>query len=301
MRLINPSYNILTQEGGIDGIYKAVERAGRLAYKSEDRITEDSAKPFVDKLIRAGHLSCLEHGTVYLRMSISDLIVLGEEKILSSPYAKVNYANDQGWDTLVYITTNYRFLYEAGYDINKLERYMCTETPHHEKRISVHFTSSIGIMRELFRHRKMSYMQESTRFSNYSKDKFGNEVSFIIPGWSTLETGHYESPYSDKKAFQLCAASISSPRDRSFYQILGRLETQYLEMIDDGMSPQEAREVLPLCTKAEAIVTGFESDWIHIFKMRTSKATTGKPHPDMVALMDPLATDFSRLFGTIID
>lgn len=300
MKLIKPTYRVLLQDKGINGIYKAIERAGRLAYKSEDKITEGSAKLFVDKLINAGHLSCLEHGTVYLRMPITDWVDFYESKLSDSSYLKINYSTDQGWDALVYVTTNYRTLVECGVD-NNLERYLCLETPHHEKRISVHFTSSIGIMRELFRHRRMSYIQESTRYCNYSKDKFGNEVSFIIPGWSTLEAEHYESPYSNKKAFQLCASSIKSPRDRSFYQTLGWLETQYLEMIDDGMSPQEAREVLPLCTKAEAIVTGFESDWKHIFKMRTSKATAGKPHPDMIALMDPLLDDFHRLFNTVIE
>lgn len=300
MKLIKPTYKILLQDKGINGIYKAIERAGRLAYKSEDKITEDSAKPFVDKLIKAGHLSCLEHGTVYLRIPLSDWVVLYEDRLAYSPYVYVVYDTSQGWDSFAYVTTNYRFLHESGYDV-ELEQYICAETLHHEKRISVHFTSSIGIMRELFRHRRMSYIQESTRFCNYSKDKFGNEVSFIIPGWSILGAGHYESPYSNKEAFRLCAASIDSLRDSSFYQTLGWLETQYLEMIDDGMSPQEAREVLPLCTKAEAIVTGFESDWVHIFKMRTSKATTGKPHPDMIVLMDLLAADFNRLFGTVIN
>ena len=301
MKLIKPTYRVLLQDEGINGIYKAIERAGRLAYKSEDKITEDSAKPFVDKLIKAGHLSCLEHGTVYLKIPLTEWDDIYIYKLGDNPYTKYeeHIEFNKLSESFVYVTTNYRVIQESS--LKAVLRYISEPYDLHEKRISVHFTSSIGIMRELFRHRRMSYIQESTRFCNYSKDKFGNEVSFIIPGWSTLGAGHYESPYSNKKAFQLCASSIKSPRNRSFYQTLGWLETQYLEMIDDGMSPQEAREVLPLCTKAEAIVTGFESDWIHIFKMRTSKATTGRPHPDMAALMDSLATDFSRLFGTIID
>lgn len=299
MKLVKPSYTILFQEDGIDGIYKAIERAGRLAYKSEDRITDGSAKPFVDKLTKAGHLSVLEHGTVYLKIPISDWVVEYEKYLMPSPYIRVNYDIDDGWDSWVYLTTNYRVLREIE-DMN-LSQYICDKTPYHANRISVHFISSIGIMRELFRHRKMSYIQESTRYCNYSGDRFNNEISFIIPGWSTLKEGHYESPYSDKEAFQLCASSMKSSRDRSFYETLGWIETEYLEMTDNGMSPQEAREILPMCTKAEAIVTGFESDWKYIFKMRTSKATTGKPHPDMIALMDPLLDNFHRLFNTVIE
>lgn len=298
MRLVKPSYTILFQEDGIDGIYKAIERAGRLAYKSEDRITDGSAKPFVDKLTKAGHLSCLEHGTVYFKIPISDWIVTYEESLMPSPYIRVNYDISGGWDSFVYVTTSYRVL-QALEDMD-LNQYICDKTPDHENRISVHFISSIGIMRELFRHRKMSYIQESTRYCNYSKDKFHNEISFIIPGWSTLKEGHYESPYSDKEAFNLCASMIPS-RDKSFYKTLGWIETEYLEMTDNGMSPQEAREILPMCTKAEAIVTGFESDWKYIFKMRTSKATTGKPHPDMIVLMDSLMEDFHRHFNTVIE
>ena len=162
MKLIKPTYKVLLQDKGINGIYKAIERAGRLAYKSEDKITEDSAKPFVDKLIKAGHLSCLEHGTVYLKIPLSDWVIIYEDRLSYSPYVYVVYDTSQGWDSFAYVTTNYRFLHESGYDV-ELEQYICAETPHHEKRISVHFTSSIGIMRELFRHRRMSYIQESSR------------------------------------------------------------------------------------------------------------------------------------------
>ena len=283
MRLIKPSYNILSQEGGIDGIYKAIERAGRLAYKSEDKITDNSAKPFVEKLIKAGHLSCLEHGTVYLKMPIFDWVVVCKEVLMSPPYIKVNYDINGGKDSAVYLTTNYRVL-QAFEDMN-LSQYICDKTPHHANRVSVHFISSIGIMRELFRHRKMSYIQESSRFCNYSTGKFNGEVTFIQPSWLPEAEDIDNSTYAD-----LC-----------FRQALHDAENKYLTLLKEGWKPEQARDVLPLATKSEAIVTGFESDWVHIFKMRTSKATTGRPHPDMVALMDPLLDDFHRLFNTVIE
>lgn len=283
MRLIKPSYNILSQEGGIDGIYKAIERAGRLAYKSEDKITDNSAKSFVEKLIKAGHLSVLEHGTVYLTMPLSDWVVEYEKYLMPSPYIRVNYDINDGWNSWVYLTTNYRILREIE-DMN-LSQYICDKTPHHANRVSVHFISSIGIMRELFRHRKMSYIQESSRFCNYSTGKFNGEVTFIQPSWLPEAEDIDNSTYAD-----LC-----------FRQALHDAENKYLTLLKEGWKPEQARDVLPLATKSEAIVTGFESDWVHIFKMRTSKATTGRPHPDMVALMDPLLDDFHRLFNTVIE
>lgn len=72
MELIKPSWEILEQESGIDGIYKAIERAGRTCYKSEDKIIENSAKPFVDRMVKSGHGAMLEHGTVYLRIPIEE-------------------------------------------------------------------------------------------------------------------------------------------------------------------------------------------------------------------------------------
>lgn len=72
MRLIKPSYKIIKQELGINGIYKMIEYAGRICYKSSDKITEDSAKPFVDRMVNSGHGAMLEHGTIYLRIPIEE-------------------------------------------------------------------------------------------------------------------------------------------------------------------------------------------------------------------------------------
>lgn len=127
---------------------------------------------------------------------------------------------------------------------------------------------------ELVRHRKMSFCQESTRYCNYSKDKFGNELTFIEPTW-----------YADSENV------IKS----SFVSLLRYSEDAYLDLLDHQYTPQQARQVLPNALKTEICVCGFEEDWKHFFRLRTSFLTkTGKPHPDMSYLADTLYTEFVK-------
>lgn len=189
MRLIKPSFEILEQEPGIQGIYKQIERAGRTCYKSEDRITEDSAEKFVNMIKDRQHTAMLEHGTVYLKFNSAtnndshsygynwDLSRATEEfdsKYTLNPYSKVAYEYGR-----IYVTTNYRVLYENNW-LDDL-KYLCEPTEYHEKRITVKFICDRGVSHEFVRHRVFSFAQESTRYCNYSKDKFGNSISYIIP------------------------------------------------------------------------------------------------------------------------
>lgn len=272
MKLIKPSYEIIEQKPGLEGIYEAIERASRTCYKSERR-EGTTAKDFVDRMIASQHYAMLEHGTVYLTIQGVFKPFAGPSnfgKYLDNPYSKVVF----GEDTTFYITTNYRVLVENGW-LDDL-KYLCEPTEFHEKRVSVMFTTSNSIMREFTRHRVFSFAVESTRYCNYSKNKFNNEVTFIQPFWV-------------KEEMSLEEAS----RYVLFRGLLEDAETTYLNMIKSGMKPQEAREVLPLATKCDMVMTGFVSDWKHFFDLRTSIfAKTGKPHPDMSALADPLYQEF---------
>lgn len=277
MKLIKPYFEILEQDSGISGVYKAIERAGRLSYKSEDKITEDSAMPFVNKLIKAGHLSCLEHGTIYLNVPMIEWDSNYVYELWDDPYTKCNDLYADTWsNSTVYVTTNYRVIREK--DIQPILEYISEPNEHHERRVSVFFNSDIGTMRELFRHRRMSYIQESTRFCNYSNGKFDGEVTFIQPPWLPNADDIDNNTYAD-----LC-----------FRQSLHDAEDKYLTLLKEGWKPEQARNVLPLATKSEAIVTGFVSDWEHIFRLRTSIAETGRPHPQMLELMDPLYEEFIK-------
>lgn len=256
MKLINPSVELITQAPGLEGIYKQVERVGRVCYKSEDKITEDSAKPFVDRMIKSGHGAMLEHGTIYLFIPWNEYYDKKTIKYLYNKYSANNGVKGVG----VYITTNLRVLVENGW-LDDL-KYICEPTEYHERRITVHFVCDRGVSHEFVRHRVMSFAQESTRYCNYSKDKFGGEVTFVLPNWMP-------SPIWDE----------NNGAGHIFLQTMKILEDIYLELLSVGWTPQQARAVLPNSLKTELVVTGFIYDWKHFFDLRY-RGTTGAPHPD---------------------
>ena len=264
MKLIESSVQIIEEKDP----YKMIELAGRTCYKSEDKITEDSAKEFVDRMIKLGHGAMLEHGTVYLTIDGEDPNL---SKIQSNPHTKVNLVpyeilteDNYTISYKAYITTNLRVLVENN--LRELLCYQVEPTEHHEKRITAKFICDRGVSHEFVRHRVFSFAQESQRYCNYSKDKFNKEILFIKPTW-----------YKDD-------ASIVKSNERTFCEILQKCETYYFYLLEDGAKPQEARGVLPNATKTELVMTGFESDWEHFFELRCS----GAAHPDAKKLADEL-------------
>lgn len=275
MKLIKPKFEILEQPSGLDGMYKMIELAGRTCYKSEDKITEDSAKGFVERMIKSGHGAMLEHGTVYL-MKESEFINThihpeeGEErecnplfKYYDNPYS---YVVEK--DNIAYITTNLRVLVENGW-MDDLQ-YICEPTEHHEKRVCVRYTSDIHFYKDCTRHRVFSWAIESTRFCNYIKQKFGSSVSFATPIW------------------------LKDEEQEEFEEDLKTIESIYFKWINKGWQPQQAAYFLIQGTKAEIIMTGFVSDYIHFFDLRSEIAKTGKPHPTVVELVEPLRQEFIK-------
>ena len=169
MKLIKPSFFIKEQEKGLIGIYKQVEYAGRICYKSHDKITDDSAEAFVQKMVDSKHYAMLEHGTVYLHIQhtspLHDIDYLkamdAVHRYSLNKYSKVVKQTDDYYLINHYITTNFRVIIENGWDDDM--KYLCEPTEHHEKRYAVHFIADAGVMREFFRHRAFSLAQESTR------------------------------------------------------------------------------------------------------------------------------------------
>ncbi len=153
---------------------------------------------------------------------------------------------------------------------------------------------------EFVRHRVFSFAQESTRFCNYSKDKFGNELTFIIPNWLELEEGHYYSekdhPFVAYNAEPLTPeefADYSQPtKDDATWGYLNALQTSeymYLDLLKHGgWAAQQARSVLPNSLKTELVMTGFASDWQGFFRLRD----TSPAHPQARELARPLHVDF---------
>lgn len=288
MKLINSSVIVKEQESGIDGVYKQIEWAGRHCYKSLDKITEDSAKEFVDRMIKLGHGAMLEHGTIYLTIDGEDPNL---SKIQSNPYTKVNLVPyevlTEGNYTISYkahITTNLRVLIENN--LKELLQYQVEPTEHHEKRITAKFICDRGVSHEFVRHRVFSFAQESQRYCNYNKDKFNNELTFIKPTWLNIPTGDYT--YWDGDWCDIDNMKIQLPSDNgvadNFLWCLNNAGMQYRLLINKGLKPQEARGVLPNATKTELVMTGFEGDWEHFFELRCS----GAAHPDAKKLADEL-------------
>lgn len=178
---------------------------------------------------------------------------------IRNKYSKVNED-----DYFYYITTNMRVIVEN----NRLDdlQYQVEPTEHHEIRITAKFICDRGVSHEFVRHRVFSFAQESQRYCNYSKDKFNNEITFIMPSWWNYNN------------------SIIESGERYLCEILQKCEDYYKSLLDMGYKPQEARAVLPNATKTELVMTGFESDWEGFFRLRCSKAA----HPDAQKLANEL-------------
>ena len=272
MRLIESKAEYIPQKEGLEGIYKAIELAGRTAYHSQDKITPDSAKDFVDRMIKSKHGAALEHGTVYLALPMESIIPFEANtwgKYYSNKYSKSGIVCETNGEKKVAAITNYRVLVENNW-LDDLQ-YLCSPTEFHEKRYAMRFTCSRAIANELVRHRVFSFLQESTRYINYSKERHGGGIAFIQPYWADLSIGKMkEKEISAQEAMLVFSLQYA--------------EAAYFWMLDKGFQPQQARDVLPNATKTELIMTGFSSDWKHVLDLRLFEKT-GKVHPDMKDLM----------------
>jgi thymidylate synthase (FAD) len=304
MRINNPSFEIWDQEPGIDGIYRQIERVGRVCYKSEDHQTADSARPFVERMIKNEHYAMLEHGSVFLTISLEGNDKLSAEEreqkannYISNRFSRVVIAGGKA-----FVSTNLRVLAENRW-LDDLA-FLTEPTDHHERRVTVHFTTQIAITREFNRHRADSMAEQSTRYCNYSKAKFGNEITVNLPTWvkqqmmdsnwarqisgGTLTISGHDFLELGRKVVDGSATDLDN-------WVFANLATEksYMNLIAAGRKPQEARVVLPLDTNTELVHTAFISDWKHFFDLR-ALGTTGAPHPDAKALAMPLYEEFQK-------
>lgn len=253
MKTISPKVEIIKQGNGVDELYKHIEAVGRVSYKSEEKMTDNSSKAFVEMLISNKHLSVLEHGTIYLHAT--DMSSLPYKKYRRNKYSAFKYIVIK--DHLgclhghYFITTNYRVIVEKGWE--KDLKYICGGFFSHIKRYTIRFTLSRAIANEFVRHRLFSFTQESTRYCNYCKNKFGNEITCI-------------RPYSLKDGDSM----------KTWEQAMNAAEDTYMKLISNGVKPEVARGVLPLDLKTELIMTGTKEQWDEFFALRCSN----NAHPD---------------------
>lgn len=270
MKIIKPSYEIIEQKGyKLEDAYKMIELCGRTCYKSADKITEDSSKPFVDRMIASKHYAMLEHATIYLKMPTVGTESHDSHNYIDydkNPYSISKWFYDDV--THAYITTNLRVIVENGWEDDL--KYMCEPTKYHTKRYTVKFICNRQVSHEFVRHRVFSFAMESTRYCNYTKDKFGKELTFIKPLW-----------VRDAEDQRLLNSELES------------IEATYFRLINKGWKAQEAATVLPNALKTELIMTGFIDDWRHFFDLR-ALGTTGTPHPQASELAEPLLNEFYK-------
>lgn len=288
MKLIKQNFEILEQKNfSLIGIKKFIERCGRVCYKSEDRITDDSYEKFVNMLERRDHARPLEFGTVHLKMpwkTFSNFAGFCISKgFWDSCLIKYNIDRESE-DKMVYITTNYRYYKKLEtlkplYGYVSMERFFTEEdNKFYPKRYTVHFITSRGIMDEFRTHVGLSHLAESSRYCSYDKNRFGNELTFIIPNWVNTNCPNKEQERPSVASIEWSTAMLEA-------------EASYMNLIKMGCTAQEAREVLPLSIKSELISCGFEDAWNNFFYRRCAKDA----HPMAREIAIPLQEKFKEL------
>lgn len=287
MKILEPSIEIIPQEVGMVGALKHIEKVGRTCYKSEDKITEDSHIRFVDMLIEHEHYAMLEHATIYLTIPLEKegLIDIYDK----NPYSRV--VKPKG-DEYAYITTNSRVIIENDWQCDM--EYMVGFPTKHARRLTIKFSTQIAISREFNRHRVNSMAEQSTRYCNYSKDKFGEEISINLPSW--IYSQEIPSMIDIKGMCEEVLVEEDSMWTALEYWLFANMacEHSYLNLIRLGWTPQQARTVLPLDTHTELIHTAFIDDWKHFVDLRYH-GTTGKPHPDAYQIASMLYEKLKEL------
>ena len=285
MKLIKQSFEILEQKDfTLKGIKQFIERCARVSYKSEDRMTDTSYEKFVNMLEKRDHTRPLEFGTVHLKMILPDfegfihsLLTIG---MLNNIWIKHAYKGD-----VIYITTNYRYYLDIIKYFPNVKKYLTEEdNEYYPKRYTVHMILDRGVMDEFRTHVGLSHLAESTRYCNYSKDRFNNEIAFIIPNWVySIKEGTYTKDYEFPPMW-----GHDNWMDSEWFYAMCEAEKTYLTMTREYLTPQQAREVLPLSVKSELISCGFKEAWENFFYRRDAKDA----HPMAQEIAKPMHKEF---------
>lgn len=334
MELIKPTAEIWEQGNTLEDMWKHIARCTRVCYQSTPKENGETDKEFVKRVILRTdsstgelnfdkiHGAMLEHGTIYLYLETgpnnvfskfeypsahftagynwSDVVGHIRAKYKSNKYSKVNTAWLSKEIRGTFITTNLRVIYENNW-LEDLQ-FVCNPSGYHIKRVTVSFTTNIGVSREFNRHRVNSIAEESTRYCNYNKRNDG-QIKIGLPAW-LLDDEHL--PYIEGHAFddvedyatgilnQESDELASTWCDMDFYLCaLTFSQWCYNMLIRKGWKPQQAREVLPLATKTQLIHTAFVDDWKHFFALR-AEGVSGPPHPNAKLVAKPLKEEFIK-------
>lgn len=294
MRLINQSVEEWHCGYTLPEIWAHIARCARVCYQSTPRSNGETEEEFVKRVILREHsfedidksrelqlklhLSVLEHGTVYLDIpnnvrTLEFLDFFRNNNKYSKTYQHGNLRRNS-----VAVTTNMRVIVENN--LMSCLTYLCAPTEYHSLRTTCSIITDIGVARELNRHKTHSISEESTQYCNYRKDKFGNELTFIIPEWA-------ETFCPNKDNDGLSSADIY------WSDACREAEKYYFKLLDEGWTPRQARQVLPLSTKVQTVHTAFESDWAEFISLRAD-ACSGSVHPNMKVIANKIKSLMSK-------
>lgn len=316
MKLVRPSVEIWEQNNFLDGIWAHIARCTRVCYQSTPKENGETDEEFVKRVILRPdsstgelnfdkiHGAMLEHGTVYLAIPCNDYETLSHYRGYAGKYNEVEFTKyskvTMMRGTHNYVTTNLRVIYENGW-LDDL-KYLCTPTEYHAKRVTVSFTTNIGVSREFNRHRVNSIAEESTRYCNYNKRNDG-QIKIGLPAWLSNDDLDRLNEMTNNADWLSAISQIAE----SSYDGIGELKYDidyygaalyfcnicYNKLIERGWKPQQAREVLPLATKTQLIHTAFVDDWKHFFTLRAD-GVSGPSHPNAKLIAEPLKQEFIK-------
>lgn len=302
---------------------KHIEAIGRICYKSEDMITEDSHRGFVKRMHNSRHWAMLEHFRFILQVPTFVYEPIGE---IGSPYIvrtddgrkmisgsargfmdalefvewDMHHGNYYGFNNshiiaimsvIKHIVWHYGCDELFGGTYSPVEQYTmrCVDDFSELTELenmkhgwhSVLFTCDRGVSHELVRHRPASFAQESTRYCNYTKGKFGGSIAVIDPIF--FDKGE------ERK--NVDGADWAVNKYDVWQNCMENLEKAYTLLIELGATPQEARTILPNSLKTDIVLTATNEEWDHIIDLRYV-GSTGKPHPQMVEVMTILVSNY---------
>jgi thymidylate synthase (FAD) len=314
MKVISPSFDILDEYFIQGSLIEQIERCGRVCYKSEDRISGDSAEPFIRGIIKRGHESVLEMAYFVLQIEVDSEITMHKFFENIPRFCQVDKLERKHYllsgnprvfrdlarcrrdlkvvkAVLKELTESYPVLFEDltprfgwipqdGISVRimppkEVENLPLEQLVRH-RTLLVHFIINRAVSHELVRHRIASYLQESQRYCRYGENRFGGELVFIAP----------------------CFYEEGSVEYRLWFDAMSQIEKTYLKLLNTS-SPQAARTVLPNSCKTEIMVHCTLEEWMHIMRLRTSKAADPSMQEIMTSLLAELEKRFSLLFRPI--
>ena len=303
MIVVNPSVSLVGANVKPYDLLKHVELCGRVCYKSENRITDDSAGKFIANVIKRGHEAVIEHGRITMELInvhsialferisnafiwtgnedylVKDKVMFDETPLMT--HGIIISGNIRAWRVLAKFALDRRYeipreilrmmhdnapffpefsTWDYGSDyfrntVKSPDSYADTAIRQRHSWYTLRFVCDRGISHEIVRHRPASYCQESTRYCNYSKGDFNGQITVIQPCFlepGTLSYQHWEDA---------CKTA----------------EAAYFDLLNDGCTPQQARDVLPNSLKTELVMTATGQEWLHFLNLRTAEAA----HPQM--------------------